>query len=121
LPYTYIFGRLLSKHKSEYWARVNGNLLRYKNLKYIDRITIEGHADEEGSYDYNLMLSQDRAATVVNTILSQNYLKATDGTDLKKLLAISGRSSSEPFMVDGVIDRSKSRRVEFILSLKNGV
>ncbi len=107
----------LDRFLQEYFAV----LLSEKNLKYIDRITIEGHADEDGSYDYNLKLSQDRAVTVVNNILGQNYLKAADGTDLKELLAISGRSSSEPFMVDGVIDRSKSRRVEFIFSLKNGV
>lgn len=40
---------------------------------YISQIIIEGHTDDEGSYMYNLELSQNRALAVVKKIYDENF------------------------------------------------
>jgi chemotaxis protein MotB len=40
--------------------------------KNISRIVIEGHTDDEGSYLYNLELSQERAFNVAKYIYSDS-------------------------------------------------
>jgi len=72
------------------------------------KIRVEGHTDNVGSYDYNLKLSKDRAASVMKELI--------------KLGIDKDRISSEGFAFDRPIapndteeGRAKNRRVEFLL------
>lgn len=93
-------------------------LLSSKNEKYLDQIIIEGHADIDGSYWFNLSLSQDRANSVVDYIMAQHLTKMPNNVSADKYFTVSGRSHNVPVLVDGVPDRNQSRRVEFVFRLK---
>lgn len=93
-------------------------LLKDKNIvKYIDTIVIEGHTNSDGSYMYNLNLSQKRAFAVMefmyrefprNRVLLQKYITA------------SGRSYSEPVVdKNGKEDKDASRRIEVKFYIKS--
>lgn len=94
-------------------------LLSSKNEKYLDQIIIEGHADIDGSYWSNLFLSQSRANSVVNFILSQQLPEMSNGVSAVNYFTVSARSHNVPVVVDGVPNRSLSRRVEFVFRLKD--
>ena len=94
-------------------------LLSSENKKYVDQIIVEGHADNDGDYMYNLDLSQKRANAVINFILGQNLAKLEDGTIADKYFTVSARSFNAPVQVNGKVDSSKSRRVEFVFRLKD--
>ncbi len=83
-------------------------------LSNIENIVIEGHTDSDGSYIYNLDLSQKRAYEVMNFIYT--FYKSEK---LQKLLMASGRSFSDPVFVNGVEDKDKSRRIEIKFGIKN--
>ncbi|RQD68950.1 hypothetical protein DZC71_00955 [Campylobacter hepaticus] len=85
-----------------------------KILANIENIIIEGHTDSDGSYIYNLDLSQKRAYEVMNFIYT--FYK---NEKLQKLLMASGRSFSDPVFVNGIEDKNKSRRIEIKFSIKN--
>ncbi|EAJ0237030.1 hypothetical protein CII68_02270 [Campylobacter jejuni] len=85
-----------------------------KIFSNIENIIIEGHTDSDGSYIYNLDLSQKRAYEVMNFIYT--FYKSDK---LQKLLMASGRSFSDPVFVNGVEDKDKSRRIEIKFSIKN--
>ena len=95
-----------------------GALTANKNIKsQIDRIIIEGHTDSDGSYLYNLNLSQKRAYAVMNYLLT---LKFTKKNHLKPLLVASGRSYLDPIRdKHGREIKSASRRIEIKFRLKN--
>jgi len=80
----------------------------------IDQIVIEGFTDSDGSYIYNLELSQKRAYAVMEFINS-----FSDDARLRKLLVASGRSYNELVFKDGVEDKDASRRIEIKFSLSN--
>ncbi|HED7925596.1 TPA: OmpA family protein [Campylobacter coli] len=101
----------LRKILSEYF---NAIINDPKILSNIENIIIEGHTDSDGSYIYNLDLSQKRAYEVMNFI----YTFYKD-IRLQKLLMASGRSFSDPILVNGVEDKDKSRRIEIKFSIKN--
>ncbi|EGT0727519.1 OmpA family protein [Campylobacter coli] len=101
----------LRKILSEYF---NAIINDPKILSNIENIIIEGHTDSDGSYIYNLDLSQKRAYEVMNFI----YTFYKD-IRLQKLLMASGRSFSVPVLVNGVEDKDKSRRIEIKFSIKN--
>ncbi|EPZ2627072.1 OmpA family protein [Campylobacter coli] len=101
----------LRKILSEYF---NAIINDPKVLSNIENIIIEGHTDSDGSYIYNLDLSQKRAYEVMNFI----YTFYKDAR-LQKLLMASGRSFSDPVLVNGVEDKDKSRRIEIKFSIKN--
>ncbi|EAL8252430.1 TPA: OmpA family protein [Campylobacter coli] len=101
----------LRKILSEYF---NAIIDDPKILSNIENIIIEGHTDSDGSYIYNLDLSQKRAYEVMNFI----YTFYKDAR-LQKLLMASGRSFSDPVLVNGVEDKDKSRRIEIKFSIKN--
>ena len=84
----------------------------------LDTIIIEGHTDSDGSYLFNLELSQLRAFSVMEFIASWN-----EDERLKKYLLASGRSFMSPVVKDGVEDKDASRRIEikFVLSNKNTI
>lgn len=74
----------------------------YPNLK----IEISGHTDSKGSDDYNLKLSQDRAAVVVNYLISK-------GID-KGRLKSAGYGETKPIATNDTDDgRQMNRRTEF--------
>ncbi|EAJ3531354.1 hypothetical protein DCB11_07595 [Campylobacter coli] len=101
----------LRKILSEYF---NAIINDPKILSNIENIIIEGHTDSDGSYIYNLDLSQKRAYEVMNFI----YTFYKD-IRLQKLLMASGRSFSDPVLVNEVEDKDKSRRIEIKFSIKN--
>ncbi|EGP2555855.1 OmpA family protein [Campylobacter coli] len=101
----------LRKILSEYF---NAIINDPKILSNIENIIIEGHTDSDGSYIYNLDLSQKRAYEVMNFI----YTFYKD-IRLQKLLMASGRLFSDPVLVNGVEDKDKSRRIEIKFSIKN--
>ncbi|EDO9795324.1 OmpA family protein [Campylobacter fetus] len=80
----------------------------------IDRIVIEGHTDSDGSYLYNLELSQKRAYEVMKFIYS--FYK---NEELGKYLIASGRSFSDLVYKNGVEDKEASRRIEIKFSISD--
>ena len=94
-----------------------GALTSNRNIKdHLDRIVIEGHTDSDGSYLYNLDLSQKRAYAVMHYLLTLDFTKKNN---LKPLLVASGRSYQDIIMKDGVEDKAASRRIEIKFTLKN--
>ncbi len=84
---------------------------------HIDKITIEGHTDSDGTFLYNLGLSQRRAYEVMNYLLSLNVVKTNH---IKSLMSASGRSYLDPiYDKNGKEDKEASRRIEIKFSLKN--
>lgn len=97
-------------------------VLSESNEAYISEIIIEGHTDDEGSYMYNLDLSQKRAFEVAKYILSEELsdLGEFHKTRLESILTANGRSYAYPILGDnGEIIEEKSRRVEVKFRLKN--
>ncbi len=85
--------------------------------RHIDKIVIEGHTNSKGNYLYNLELSQKRAYSVMDFLLTLDFKRKEK---LKKLIAASGRSFLDPvFTNEGKEDQDASRRIEIKLSLKN--
>jgi chemotaxis protein MotB len=85
--------------------------------KHIDKIVIEGHTNSKGTYLYNLELSQKRAFSVMDFLLSLDF---NNHENLKELILASGRSFLDPiYTEDGKEDSDASRRIEIKLRLKN--
>lgn len=95
-----------------------GALTSNQNIKkQIDRIEIEGHTDSDGSYLYNLNLSQKRAYAVMNHLLTLSFTKENN---LKPLLVASGRSYLDSiYNKNGQESKEHSRRIEIKFRLKN--
>lgn len=90
----------------------------------ISQIIIEGYTDDESlvnddsSFVYNLKLSQDRAFSVSEYILSPN-MNYNYKSELKNYITANGRSFSQPVLnQDGSVNHEKSRRVEIKFRLK---
>lgn len=83
---------------------------------HLDKIIIEGHTDSDGSYLYNLDLSQQRAFAVMNYLLT---LKFTEKYNIKPLMVASGRAYLDTIKTNGVEDKNASRRIEIKFRLKN--
>ncbi len=66
-------------------------------------ITVEGHTDSDGAANENLQLSQNRAEAVQAALVERSL------TDVEAV----GFGSERPVLVDGVEDKTASRRVEF--------
>ena len=94
-----------------------GALVTNNKIKpHLDKIIIEGHTDSDGSYLYNLELSQKRAFVVMNYLLSLDFAKKNH---IKPLLIASGRAFLDKIYVNGVEDKDASRRIEVKFRLKN--
>jgi len=92
-------------------------LISNPNIKeHLDKIIIEGHTDSDGSYLYNLDLSQKRAFAVMHYLLTLDYIKRHN---IKEKLVASGRSYLDPIKVNGREDKDASRRIEVKFRLKN--
>ncbi len=122
LPSEVLFDKNSYMLKNEAKANLKNILTQYFSAlldderlsKNIENIIIEGHTDSDGSYIYNLDLSQKRAYEVMSFIYS--FYK---DTKLQKLLMASGRSFSNPVLKDGTEDKELSRRIEIKFSIKN--
>lgn len=87
---------------------------------YISEIIIEGHADRVGSYLYNMELSQQRAFSVAEYILSNDFPYRNIQEHLKEKLTVNGRSYTDGRTDDdGKYSYQASRRVEFKFRLKD--
>lgn len=88
-------------------------LLNEKYIDYLAEIIIEGHTSDEGTYLYNLNLSQRRAYEIARYILTNSLSDFPEKELIHRYLTATGRASSRPVIVDGIIDKDQSRRVEF--------
>ena len=89
---------------------------------YVSEIIIEGHTDTAGIYDYNLTLSQERAAAVANYCLGeyQSMFSSSRASRIRDILSVSGRSWSDPvYDSNGYVDDDASRRVEIKFRLSD--
>lgn len=95
-------------------------LLKSEYEDYIAEIIIEGHTDKDGDYVYNLELAQDRAYSVAEYVLSDEFPHNQIQDQVKEKLTVNSRSYTD-FKVDktGKYDASASRRVEFKFRLKD--
>jgi len=94
-----------------------GALVTNQAIKpYLERIVIEGHTDSDGTYLYNLKLSQERALAVMQYLLT---LPIAQKYDLKKYLVASGRAYLDNIHKDEGEDKEASRRIEIKFQLKN--
>jgi len=119
-----LFDKGSAQLKEESKAELSKNFLEYisalitnQNIaKHLDKIIIEGHSDSDGSYLYNLDLSQKRAYAVMNHLLTLDYIKQNN---IKSKLTASGRSYLDTITVNGKEDKDASRRIEVKFRLKN--
>lgn len=99
-----------------------GVILNDKNRNHISEIIVEGHTDDQGSYMYNLELSQRRAFSVAKFILSDDLvnIKEFEKETLQEILTANGRSYTSPIRdSEGLILDDKCRRVEFKFRLRD--
>lgn len=107
---------------SEFLPRYVDVLLSSKYRDNISEIIIEGHTDTEGTYIFNLELSQKRALAVSEYCLGDKSDILTDSQldEMRKLVSATGCSYSKPvYDEDGEVDMVASRRVEFLFRLKD--
>jgi len=94
-----------------------GTLLNNKEISpHLDKIIVEGHTDSDGSYIYNLNLSQKRALAVMQYLLTLDFSKQHN---IRPLMTASGRAYLDSIKVNGVEDKEASRRIEIKFRLKN--
>ncbi|RBQ32599.1 chemotaxis protein [Arcobacter sp. FW59] len=85
--------------------------------KYIENITIEGHTNSDGTYLSNLLLSQQRAMSVMQFLYESNIV---DKKLLSTFVNSSGRSSADLILdKKGIEDKDASRRIEIKFTIKN--
>lgn len=97
-------------------------LMDNENSSSISEIIIEGHTDTDGSYMSNLKLSQERALSVMEYVLGDDFKGITGGMKrrLRQIATANGRSYSNPvYAADGSVDKTASRRVEFKFRLQD--
>ncbi|MEF9972991.1 MAG: OmpA family protein [Clostridia bacterium] len=97
-------------------------LMDSENAANVAEIIIEGHTDTDGTYMANLKLSQERALSVMQYILGDEYTGITGGMKkrLRQISTANGRSFANPiYGADGLIDKTASRRVEFKFRLQD--
>ncbi len=95
----------LKPEAKEKLAQVSGILLAYPNLK----MQIEGYTDNIGSDEYNLKLSQQRAASV------RDYLVSSRVPDTN--ISAEGYGKSQPIADNSTAaGRAQNRRVQLVVS-----
>jgi chemotaxis protein MotB len=107
---------------NQFLPRYFGVLLDGDFKEYVSEIIIEGHTDTNGSYLYNLELSQQRALSVASYCLKDDSKIISDDeiAELRDIVTANGRSYSDViYNSDGSVDMDKSRRVEFKFRLKD--
>jgi outer membrane protein OmpA-like peptidoglycan-associated protein len=86
-------------------AKVSGILLAYPSLK----MQVEGHTDSIGSDEYNLKLSEQRAYTVRDYLVSQ-------GVQANSVSAVGLGKGNPVASNDTAAGRQQNRRVELVVS-----
>ena len=96
-------------------------LLRPDYADYLGQIVIEGHTDDEGTWENNMKLSQERAYEVMMYVLGMYRDGSAERELLEKLLTATGRSETDLIYYPGtqVVNQDASRRVEFKFSLRD--
>ena len=88
----------------------------------VAEIIIDGYTDTDGTYEYNLELSQMRSLAVAQFLLEieGGFLSESDSQTLRDILTVNGHSWSNPILdAQGNIDMDASRRVEVKFRLKD--
>jgi len=86
-------------------AKVSGILLAYPDLK----VQVEGHTDSIGSEEYNQKLSEERAGSVKDYLVSQNVHDSN--------VTAEGFGKNDPIADNSTASgRAKNRRVELVVS-----
>jgi len=94
--------------EEESYLILNQVALTMKANPQIEKIRVEGHADERGSDDYNLLLTQKRAESVMEYIISR-------GVDPKRIEAV-GYGELRPLIEESNEGAWElNRRVEFTI------
>ena len=87
-------------------------LLKEENASYVSKIVVEGHTDTDGTYSYNLKLSQNRADSVVKRC-------AITYPQIANSIQAVGCSYDYPvYNDDGTVNMEASRRVTFSFVLQ---
>jgi chemotaxis protein MotB len=94
-------------------------LLSPKYRSDVSAIMVEGYTDRQGTYLYNLNLSQERASSVVNFILSPSFPSYSYARLLPQYIVAEGRSYNNLVYINGAYNASASRRVVFAFLLKD--
>ena len=97
-------------------------LLNEEYLPNVAEIIIDGYTDTDGSYEYNLQLSQQRSLAVAQYLLQieSSFLDAEDSEVLREILTVNGHSMSSPILDEnGNVDKDASRRVVVKFRLKD--
>lgn len=99
---------------------------RYRT--HLREIVVEGHTNDDGSFYYNMDLSQRRAYAVLEHFFSES--PSEDRRMLERYLTARGRSYSEVICADGStgfpgecgsggVDKVRSRRIEVLFRLND--
>ncbi|NEY71096.1 OmpA family protein [Bacillus mesophilus] len=108
------------QHLQEFIPQYINVLLSDQFRDHVSQVIVEGHTDNEGTYIYNLELSQNRSLSVVKEIFSDEFTAFQNKEELRKIITSNGRSFNEPILNEnGEINPDKSRRVEFKFRLKD--
>ncbi len=93
-------------------------LLFDENIRdHIDNIQIVGYTDTDGSYLYNLALSQKRALEVMKFLYQSDF---ANRELYSRYISATGRSYSDLIYTDnGAEDKDASRRIEIKFRIKN--
>jgi chemotaxis protein MotB len=93
-----------------------------KFLTNVESILIEGHTDSDGDDEHNLKLSQDRSFAVLKFGLNGCGLNPRNREHFLYLTSISGRGKRGLLPLGarpGFENKTRSRRVEFVIRLKS--
>lgn len=104
----------------DFFPRYIKILSQEKYKDNIEEIRIEGHTDpywqgavnRKDEYEKNMVLSQSRTRTVLNYAINMPVLQDKLEWMISKITA-NGLSSSQPIVINGIVDDTRSRRVEF--------
>ena len=83
---------------------------------YLESIIIEGYTDSSGSASHNLQLSQERAYSVLEYILT---LSLMDRDNLKSYLLAKGLGDAGVIKINGIENKEASRRIKIRFKIKN--
>lgn len=118
-----LFGEGEYRLRPEAQARLHKVFDTYINVvldqefaSFLKNIDIVGHTNSNGTYLFNLQLSQQRALTVMEDLLQHAGSKRAQ---LETLVVASGRSFAEPVLdANGNEDPVASRRIELKFRLR---